>query len=151
MSVDAHILCGWGSVFRLDCMCELLQASAGVFKKWAAFCQESLREKTFDTIDRMLQRKPSNVSDKSRNKPKVKFFFSKIKQFVHLLWWNDTLRKYKQFARLTVYYSVLTLSVCKQKPCEIVTLLAIGDLFCDHKTGVKVKTQSRLFTAAVHH
>lgn len=46
MSVDAHILCGWGSVFRLGCMCELLQASAGVFNKsWAAFCQENLREK----------------------------------------------------------------------------------------------------------
>lgn len=72
-------MCGWGSVFRLDCVCELLQASAGVFNKsWAAFCQGNLREKTFDTIDRMLQRKPSNVSDKARNKPKVKpFFFQK--------------------------------------------------------------------------
>lgn len=75
-SRHSHPVCGWGSVFRLDCVCELLQASVGVFNKsWAGFCQGNLREKTFDTTDRMLQRKPSNVSDKSRNKPKVKTFF----------------------------------------------------------------------------
>lgn len=104
----------------------------------------------------MLQRKPSNVSDKSRNKPKVKIILlfprRKNKQtlFVHLLWWNVILRKYFECSANS--YSVLDffcLQTSYMKPSVLVTNY-VQSLLWQLNYGVKPKMQSRRFTAEDH-